>query len=483
MSVKDVQQPIVPTHILGTTGTGAVADIGFRALSNFKDDLGLGTLASQNANNVNITGGTISGVAGISGVTDVTALSPLASSGGTSPQISLTGTVPVNRGGTGQSGSPSNGQLLIGTGTGYSKANLTAGSNITITNSSGGITISSTASGGGSDAVISAAGDTGIVTTTHTRAVIASTNSRSGPSLGSIAVIASDNCTSSIGPSAIVASSNNCSNLSSNGFLAACTSSENNSIQGALLSSTACETLFATSRTTVIASSRVRNSISNSIALGWSSSGNAATANRKIHLFGQDGDISIFGSLTQGVNFTDFAEMMPNSTGAEILPGTLLTLENGAVRPADEGEEICGVVSHTAAILAGDTPFCWQGRYLHDEFGKRVYETIPDPDWVPGGEQTEADRPMITVQKENPEWDSELPQVPRSERPDEWTPVGMIGQVYVRTGEQVHPGDRIGAKDGLGYKFTERTGVKVMSVTKDFDGVYGIARCLVNIMA
>jgi len=48
---------------------------------------------------------------------------------------------------------PTNGQLLIGNGTGFSYANLTAGSNITITNSSGGITIASSGGGGTSSPI------------------------------------------------------------------------------------------------------------------------------------------------------------------------------------------------------------------------------------------------------------------------------------------------------------------------------------------
>lgn len=57
-----------------------------------------------------------------------------------------TGTLPVLRGGTGQS-SYTDGQLLIGNTTGntLTKTTLTAGSNITITNGSGSITIASTA--------------------------------------------------------------------------------------------------------------------------------------------------------------------------------------------------------------------------------------------------------------------------------------------------------------------------------------------------
>lgn len=53
----------------------------------------------------------------------------------------------ISKGGTGLTSTPTNGQILIGNGTGFSLATITAGSNITVTNSAGGITIASTASG------------------------------------------------------------------------------------------------------------------------------------------------------------------------------------------------------------------------------------------------------------------------------------------------------------------------------------------------
>lgn len=77
---------------------------------------GLGTIATQNANNVSISGGSITGI------TDLA----------------------VADGGTGVSTVPSNGQLLIGNGSGYTVANLTAGTGVTITNSAGGITLATT---------------------------------------------------------------------------------------------------------------------------------------------------------------------------------------------------------------------------------------------------------------------------------------------------------------------------------------------------
>jgi len=65
------------------------------------------------------------------------------------PVANATGTLPVANGGTGQT-TYTDGQLLIGNSTGntLTKATLTQGTGVTITNSAGGITISATGSGG-----------------------------------------------------------------------------------------------------------------------------------------------------------------------------------------------------------------------------------------------------------------------------------------------------------------------------------------------
>jgi hypothetical protein len=82
------------------------------------------------------------------GVSSVSASAPLASSGGATPNISFTGTLPEASGGTGET-SYSSGELLIGNSVGgLSRATLTAGANISIINGSGSITISSTGSTG-----------------------------------------------------------------------------------------------------------------------------------------------------------------------------------------------------------------------------------------------------------------------------------------------------------------------------------------------
>lgn len=86
-----------------------------------------------------------------------------ASNGITTPFATITNPLGIISGGTATGSIPTNGQLLIGNGSGYALSTITAGANIAITNSNGSITIASTASGSGNGATgpIGATGATG----------------------------------------------------------------------------------------------------------------------------------------------------------------------------------------------------------------------------------------------------------------------------------------------------------------------------------
>lgn len=68
--------------------------------------------------------------------------------GGPIPSASLP-VVPPSKGGTGLSATPQNGEIPIGNGTGFTLANIVAGSNVVITNYAGQIIIDATLSGSG----------------------------------------------------------------------------------------------------------------------------------------------------------------------------------------------------------------------------------------------------------------------------------------------------------------------------------------------
>lgn len=66
--------------------------------------------------------------------------------------ITMAGTLGISSGGTGLSAAPTNGQLLVGNGSGFTLTTLTQGSGVTITSGTGSITIAATGGGGGSNA-------------------------------------------------------------------------------------------------------------------------------------------------------------------------------------------------------------------------------------------------------------------------------------------------------------------------------------------
>lgn len=90
-------------------------------------------------------------------VTNLTATT-LAATNFTATSLTVTNVIKVAQGGTGLSTTPTNGQLLIGNGTGFALSTLTAGSGITVTNNAGSITITNSSTGGAQDYIVQSYG-------------------------------------------------------------------------------------------------------------------------------------------------------------------------------------------------------------------------------------------------------------------------------------------------------------------------------------
>jgi hypothetical protein len=131
-----INQSDAAVVVKGSATTGTTIAAGDRAV-----------VAWNGSDFITIASTATDGVATISFGT--TGLTP---STATSGAVTVAGTLAVANGGTGLTSTPTNGQLDIGNGTGFTRAALTAGSGVTITNGSGSITISATGSGG--DAVL-----------------------------------------------------------------------------------------------------------------------------------------------------------------------------------------------------------------------------------------------------------------------------------------------------------------------------------------
>jgi len=128
-----------------------------------------GQLLRTGGTSANPTWATVSGAGTVTSVDASGGSTGLTFSGGpitVSGTLTLGGTLGVANGGTALGTTPANGQLLIGNGTGYTLATLTAGSNITITNSAGGISIAS------SGVSTFSAGTTGFTPSTATNGAV-----------------------------------------------------------------------------------------------------------------------------------------------------------------------------------------------------------------------------------------------------------------------------------------------------------------------
>ena len=101
-----------------------------------------------------------------------------------------TGITPTTNGGTGLSATPTNGQLLIGNGTGYTLNTLTASSGITVTNAAGTITVANSgvlSFSGGTTGLTPATATTGAVTLAGTLAIAnGGTNGSTAPAAGAV---------------------------------------------------------------------------------------------------------------------------------------------------------------------------------------------------------------------------------------------------------------------------------------------------------
>ena len=309
-------------------------------------------------------------------------------------------------------------------------------------------------------------------------------------------VIAASSATASGLNSAVIADANSTAS-GERAVVLGGSGSTSSGILSAVVAGNICQ---ATANGAVVSGRRTINNVARSIAFGDNASGVASTANRKFHLFA-NGDMSIAGTLTQSAIFTDYAEYFENAASGVIALGTMMALDGRKVRPAEAGDHVLGVVSATASVAAGDSPFSWSKRYLTGEFGEMLYHDIPDPDWpefvpdptwVKGDDDLEANRPMvrnqvpaplISVPMENPDYDATRENVPRSERPDEWTCVGLLGQVHTRLDATVAAGDFVKpSAGGVGTKSDEPTNVRCMEVRSAYDGSkgYAVGLCLVK---
>ena len=96
-----------------------------------------------------------------------------------------------------------------------------------------------------------------------------------------------------------------------------------------------------------------------------------------------------------------------------------------------------GIVSGTATVLGDNAEWEWQGKYLKDEFGRKIIDwveyksttTIYNDDGT--SEEKEISLGFFPEPRINPAYNENEEYVNRYWRP-EWDAVGLMGKLFVR---------------------------------------------------
>lgn len=167
----------------------------------------------------------------------------------------------------------------------------------------------------------------------------------------------------------------------------------------------------------------------------------------------------------------DYAEWFPNADGVAHPPGRLLARTGRQVTLGQPGRRPIGVVSCSPSIVGGDDSLGWARRHATDEWGRPLYDEVE----LEGGR-------TVRVLRPNPEYDPSraAQHVPRSQRPDEWTLVGLVGQLLVAVEADVAADDFLECGEaGLGRRAAGETRLEVMEIVRPFDPAAGYAQALV----
>ncbi len=117
--------------------------------------------------------------------------------------------------------------------------------------------------------------------------------------------------------------------------------------------------------------------------------GTSDSSRKNALILNRDGDLFIEGTLK--TQYQDYAEYFESKTGKAIPVGTPVVLDAGKIRKAKNGETPIGIISVGAGIVGG-SHMDWPGKYLKDDYGKRIIEKIKEEILEPKMEKVKKER-------------------------------------------------------------------------------------------
>lgn len=191
--------------------------------------------------------------------------------------------------------------------------------------------------------------------------------------------------------------------------------------------------------------------------------GTDTTRANALTIYGDGRCKGVAAFLSSGADYAEYFEWSDGNPDNEDRRGRFVTLDGDKIQIANEGDFVIGVISASPCFVGNTQSEEWQGKYLVDVFGEKIFVDVEIP------EQTDKETgkviPAHTVKQLalNPDYNPEQEYVPREYR-QEWAAVGMIGQIIViDDGTCEVNGYCTVAEKGIATKATGITSYRVMS--------------------
>ena len=171
---------------------------------------------------------------------------------------------------------------------------------------------------------------------------------------------------------------------------------------------------------------------------------------------------------SNGADYAEFFEWLDGNSENEDRVGLAVCLEGDKIRLAQNGDDVLGIISGTAAVLGDSAEMHWKSKYLTDEYGRMLFDMVEEFAEVEDPETKETRTVSVGIfphPRMNPDYNPEEDYVPREERP-EWDKVGLLGKIYTRDdGTCTAGGYGCVGKDGVLTCSEEKTDIRIMKRT------------------
>jgi hypothetical protein len=228
-----------------------------------------------------------------------------------------------------------------------------------------------------------------------------------------------------------------------------------------------------------------------------------STTNNKIAFNGTVGQGYFTGTADAGApaDYAEYFEWNDGNPSDEDRVGYFTSLIGEKVEIGNSN--IVGVVSATPAVVGDSASFKWKEMYITDEWSNRVYDNYkiykledeeleiyidsndkvysepPNPTNVLGTLYSgDISRKSFVENKSipiiNPNYDPERNYLSREER-KEWSPIGLLGKLNVKTSEQITGATVSADSNGMAINGND---YYVLQNKKPYDGSYGVVKIL-----